>query len=259
MAVIEDVSDACRPPFVRLAGELDSLGSERVKDVLGELLESGCSSPQLDMAGISFMDSAGLVTVLRWCQEFQDSQCGLEVVSINPIVKRLFELAGRADIIHSSEEHDLPSLPERRPIMDCSAAAGDWEMCSFTVAAILGSCKVVRDRVVRIAEHMPFCAEERGDVRIAVGEAISNAIRHGCLEKPSERVAIRCVATCAQLVVEISDHGPGFSPDGIEEAPACHGLPEGNMGIACMRNCVDEVSFHFDHGTTIRLVKIVRG
>ena len=254
MAVIDDL-DRRRSPLVTLAGEVDFMGSRQVTDVLTELLQSGWASPRVDLAGVSFMDSAGLLAVLDWCQQFRENEGDFEVVSVNPLVRRLFEVAGHNDIIHSSEERSVPPPHPRQPITDCLATAGDWEVRSFSVAARLDSCKIVRDRISQTMAGMPFSSDEQCEVRLAVGEAISNAVRHGCSERPWETVTVRSLATANKLVVEISDTGPGFDPHAV--TPPDSDLPEGNMGIRCMQECMDEVSFDFSAGTTVRLVKLV--
>lgn len=257
MAVIDNV-DIRHSPIVTLLGEVDSSGCGHVTNVLGELLESGCESPKMDLAGVRFMDSAGLFEVLNWCRQFKDTRGGVEVVSINPLVKRLFEVAGCSDIINQSEERSVPPYHARQPITDCLAAAGGWEIRSFSVAGRLDSCKIVRDRIARTTALMQFTPEEKSDIKLAAGEAISNAIRYGCSEDPLERVSIRTLATPQKLIVEMTDNGPGFDPDNVTAISPATDLPEGGMGIKCMRQCMDEVTFDFSNGTTVRMTKIIR-
>lgn len=257
MAVIDNL-DIRRSPLVTLTGEVGAHGIQRMKDVLSELLDCGCASPRVDLAGVSFMDSQGLFALLRWCQQFREMQGDLEVVFVNPTVRRIFEVAGHAEFIHRSEDRAVPPLLDRQPVIDCFAAAGDWEVCSFSVAAKLESCKIVRDRISKMTANMSFSAAECADAKLAVGEATSNAIRHGCRERPWELVTVRCLATDLKLVVDIHDPGSGFNPESIGPLRGPEGLSEGGMGLACMRQCVDEVVFDFSSGTTVRLVKFVK-
>ncbi|MEN6520891.1 MAG: ATP-binding protein [Armatimonadota bacterium] len=257
MAVIDSI-DIMHSPMVTLVGELDSDGCGRATDVLQRLHESGYYSPQIDLAGVRSMDSEGILAVIRWCNQFSESRGGFKVISVNPLVKRLFEIAGCSDIIHQSEEFSIPPHHDRQPITDCIAAAGDWELRSFSVAGRLDSCKIVRDRIDETASRMRFTDGELGDIKLAVGEAISNAIRHGCSENPDARVTIRVLATIDKLVIEMTDNGPGFNPDATSDSSMEALLPEGGMGIRFMRHCMDEVSFQFFEGTTIRLIKLVK-
>ncbi|MEN6372018.1 MAG: ATP-binding protein [Armatimonadota bacterium] len=256
MAVIDSV-DIMYPPMVTLVGELDSDGCERAADVLQKLHESGYNSPEIDLAGVRSMDSEGILAVIRWCNQFSESRGGFKVVSINPLVKRLFEISGYSDIIHQSEEFSIPPHRDRQPITDCFVSTNDFELRSFSVAGSLDSCKIVRDRIAETASRMRFTDSELGDIKLAVGEAVSNAIRHGCRDNPDARVTIRVLATGDKLVIEMTDTGPGFNPDTAAISCTDSLLPEGGMGIRLMRHCMDEVSFQFFEGTTIRLIKFV--
>jgi serine/threonine-protein kinase RsbW len=240
--------------LVRLAGEVDMSGCEAVTDVMSGLLEWGCASPRVDLAGVRFMDTSGLRTVLEWREEFHRNDLNFEVVSVNPAVKRLFESAGLSEVICQSEECCEPVAVEREPITDCAAVVGDWAIRSFSVAATLRSCKTVRDRVDEIAAGIPFSVEERGDIKVAVGEAMTNAVRHGS-RSDVDRVSIQCMASNNALVVEVSDGGPGFDLGNAAGVTEPGTMIEGGMGITCMRRSVDEVTFHFGHGTTVTLVK----
>jgi len=251
-------TDIQHSPLVTLTGEVDIIGSGHIADVLTELLEVSQCSPKIDMTGVSYMDSTGLLTVLRWCQQFRRNERDLEVAFINPLVRRLFEIAGENDLINRSEERTAPPPMSRQPITDCFAVAGDCEIRSFSVAARLDCCKVVRDKISQTLASMPFDNSERDDVKLAVGEAVSNAIKHGCSERPWEIITVRSLATSQKIVVEISDDGPGFDPESIDQTERDWTMMEGRMGIKCIQRSMDEVSFDFSSGTTIRMVKYVK-
>lgn len=107
-----------------------------------------------------------------------------------------------------------------------------------------------------VVESMPFSRSEAQDILIAVGEAIANAIRHGCLCNSELRISIKCIAGPHRLSIDITDPGAGFLPDAVPEHKP-DSLLEGGMGIYMMRLLVDEVTFKFDGTTTVRLVKNV--
>jgi serine phosphatase RsbU (regulator of sigma subunit)/anti-sigma regulatory factor (Ser/Thr protein kinase) len=123
---------------------------------------------------------------------------------------------------------------------------------------------VLPNDVSRIADVRAFVAGFLADVRatveasqemlLAVGEAAANACRHG--QKPSGRseVRVRCVLEGADVIVSVSDEGPGFDVDAVER----NGLPDrfasGGRGLFLMRQFVDsfEVSSS-PQGTTVTL------
>lgn len=241
-------------PLVKVTGDVDYSSCSHVHDVMVSVLRCGFCSPRVDLGGVRYVDSTGFCTVIRLYDEFRSHDVRLEVVSVNPVVKRLFQVAGREDIIVDSLECSTPGEALREPVTECAADAGGWAMSSFSVAAALQSGKTVRDRVSALAGNLQFTPEEMGDIKIAVGEAITNAIRHGSRGE-DDLINIRCIAWDGELIVEISDNGPGFDLDAVSSASMKQGMLEGGMGITCMKRSVDSVSFDFSHGTTVRLTK----
>lgn len=89
---------------------------------------------------------------------------------------------------------------------------------------------------------------------LAVGEAVANAIRHGHSGRKDSSFTVSCLASSNKLSVSVSDHGPGFTL--ADTAPKKTSVyAETGRGIHCMHTLVDDVSFSFNGGTTVRLVK----
>ena len=115
----------------------------------------------------------------------------------------------------------------------------------------------VRRCVDSIVSKLSLPPLEAYEVKVAVGEAVGNAVRHGCKLDASKFIAVRIERTPSTLVFEVSDDGPGFCP----EAPPCNDAdPDnyGGLGLTLMRSLMDEVEFDFDQGTTVRLTKRLR-
>ena len=127
-------------------------------------------------------------------------------------------------------------------------------MADFRLPAEPDAAAVARSRVADIVRSLPMGLNEEQDVLIAVGEALTNAIKHGCGCDPAKHISVRCVAGPMRLAIDVSDLGPGFDPESVG-APSPDSLKEGGMGIHMMRQIMDDVSFTFDGGTTVRLVK----
>ena len=113
---------------------------------------------------------------------------------------------------------------------------------------------LIRSRVVEFARSMPFSEEEIDDIKLAVGEASANAIRHGAAAA-SCKVAVKMERRPRCLKVSIADQGCGFDPSSVP-TPAPGALVENGRGIMLMRALVDEVKFHFARpGTRVVLTK----
>jgi|ERR1700722_18628684 len=78
--------------------------------------------------------------------------------------------------------------------------------------------------------------------RIAVSEALANAVTHGNHNQPSKRVYIRysCEPNDA-LSIMVRDEGHGFDPGNVS-TPTDVG-EDRNRGIYLMKSCMDEIQF----------------
>ena len=121
---------------------------------------------------------------------------------------------------------------------------------------------VARTAVLAIASRMNFGYADIKDIELAVGEAFTNAITHGCPpEKGAQVITLRCELEEAALVISIHDPGAGFDPNIVEKAGR-QPEPEADsgrlgVGIAVMKSVMDDVRFEASPGlgTTVRLTK----
>jgi serine/threonine-protein kinase RsbW len=104
---------------------------------------------------------------------------------------------------------------------------------------------------------MPFTENAIEDIKLAVGEASTNAFRYGCPEGENSCIQVRAVGDSKALTVEITDAGPGF--DEADICPPTFGCIEpGGRGIWFMRLTMDEVCFTRQKtGTKVKMVKFL--
>ncbi len=81
--------------------------------------------------------------------------------------------------------------------------------------------------------------ETVADLKLAVTEAVANAVRHAYPDGTPGRVTVELVATPARLEIAVSDTGRGL-PE-LEDPIADDGPGEGGMGLAIIRAIADEV------------------
>jgi serine/threonine-protein kinase RsbW len=108
---------------------------------------------------------------------------------------------------------------------------------------------IVRQAVEGIARRMSFNDLQIDDLKLAVGEACTNAVRHGCSKDDFQHIAVRCVVMDDGLSVEIRN-------DIIEcEEPHVPVRPditrEGGYGLYLIRKLMDEVDIVWDHETAV--------
>lgn len=112
------------------------------------------------------------------------------------------------------------------------------------------------DRVFdQLATHIKD-REQLLNVKLALEEALTNAMRHGNGLKAARKVTVRIAWGQGQIHLDVSDEGKGFNPRAVPD-PTQAGYAEnipGGRGIFLMRKMMDHVEF-YDGGRGIRMVK----
>ncbi len=94
------------------------------------------------------------------------------------------------------------------------------------------------------------------NVRVALSEAISNAILRGNGEAAHKRVRIRAVVSDEAMVFDIVDEGPGFDleeEERIDPTSAENLFNEDGRGVFLMRRLMDKVERFHNDGNVVRL------
>ncbi len=109
-----------------------------------------------------------------------------------------------------------------------------------------------RRGVAEFADACGFPKEAIADIRLAAGEALSNAVEHATPPR-SRRIVVDCSFDGRDLAIEVSDGGPGFPAplDRPNVEPDNRGR---GFGIFLMRRLMDDVSFN-RNGSVVRLVR----
>ena len=107
---------------------------------------------------------------------------------------------------------------------------------------------VVRLVVATAASLDPPLPESRlDDLRLAVTEACSNAIKAHRPEAADQPVIVACHLDEDRFQVDIRDRGPGFDPDALSALPEATDPTrlqhESGLGIPLIRVLTDEVTF----------------
>jgi serine/threonine-protein kinase RsbW len=120
----------------------------------------------------------------------------------------------------------------------------------YSIRADLARLKEARDFAASAAAEFGLGAEALHDVKLAVSEAVTNAIRHGS-RSPDDPVRIVATEESGALVFEVLDTG-SFVPRVVRRGD----LPEGGRGLEFMRVLMDEVDLRPGRqGTLLRLAK----
>lgn len=116
--------------------------------------------------------------------------------------------------------------------------------------------KLARCTAWTLAAQLDFVVSQADDIRLAVGEACTNAVEH-IPDGTSEELTIRFLVDPKKLVVEVVDNGPGFD---IHRAGECDCEETGGLGLVIIRSIMDEVDVVCDPktGTCVRMTKYRR-
>lgn len=113
---------------------------------------------------------------------------------------------------------------------------------------------IVRHAVEGIARRMAFEPGDIDDLKLAVGEACTNAVRHGCPNGRDHNVEIRCVVLAEGLQIEITNSILDCEHPRVPIKPDLQ--KEGGLGLYLIRQLVDEVDLLWDTDTaTVRMLK----
>jgi len=108
---------------------------------------------------------------------------------------------------------------------------------------------VVEEAVDLVARHclaagLP-AATARFKLRVALSEALANAIIYGNRNDSEKSVEVRVVVTSQTIAVHVSDEGDGFNPADIPNPTLPDGLEQtSGRGLFLIREMVDEVRFN---------------
>jgi serine/threonine-protein kinase RsbW len=93
-------------------------------------------------------------------------------------------------------------------------------------------------------------------IRLALEEAVVNAIKHGNRLDASKQVRVTCRSTAEKIWIKISDQGGGFDPQAVPDCtdPEHIDAPNGR-GIMLMRNFMSHVEYN-DCGNVVTMEKL---
>lgn len=112
-----------------------------------------------------------------------------------------------------------------------------------------------QDALLKEAQARGFSREALFAIRLALDEALTNAIRHGNGNDPSKTVTVEVQCSEQRLEISICDEGPGFAPQHLPDPTAIENLerPHGR-GVMLMRAYMTDVRFN-ETGNCVTLIK----
>jgi anti-anti-sigma factor len=244
---------APRSCVVRLSGDIDAGMVPELRDRLASSLSGGCANVVLDLADVVYADSSALGLLVWLDRQLIPVGGRLVLAAANPDVRRILELSGlihvaasiatSSDVDAALEGLGMSETPSRRL----------WTE-HFNMPASVDDLAAAREKACALIAPLGFSDTALFDIKVALGEALANAVRHGSANDDDPAVGVEVDAYDDRVVVEVRDKGCGF--DGVQAASDDLYAP-GGRGIMFMRALMDRVEFETPQsgGTLVRLVK----
>ncbi len=111
---------------------------------------------------------------------------------------------------------------------------------------------IIRLTTSGIANKVGFCIDDIEDLKVAISEACTNAIKHSS----DDTFTIIYSIMVNGLTIEIIDNGKGYDKNSVTE-PDLDNLKESGMGLFIIESLMDEVNVESEKGkgTTIKMTK----
>lgn len=128
----------------------------------------------------------------------------------------------------------------------------NFETIKMEIASNPQYVSVIRLTTSGIANKIGFCLEDIEDIKVAVSEACTNAIKHSLDNKFSVEYTIFENG----LTITIIDSGKGYDVDSID-VPNLEEPKESGLGLFIIQSLMDEVDIKsdIDNGTIIKMTK----
>jgi serine/threonine-protein kinase RsbW len=125
-----------------------------------------------------------------------------------------------------------------------------------TIESDVASGHRILDELLTRLQTENWTSREIFGIRLALEEAVVNAIKHGNRLDKNKRVHVLCKSTEDKIRIEISDEGPGFNPELVPDCTdAAHIDAPNGRGIMLMRNFMSRVDYN-QTGNTVVMEKL---
>lgn len=238
---------------VRLSGDLDMAVVPELRSRLDSIIDLGCDNLVLDLSEVTYVDSSALGLLVWLDHRLQPKGGRMVLAGASRDVERILELSGLITVAPSIAMSDTLTAALEGLELPAVSAEPLWSE-RIEMVSDVNQLAVVRDEVRAILEPLGFHESALFDIKVALGEALANAVRHGAPAIGEGRVLVDVIAYPGRIVLEVMDNGVGF--DGTHSREGDLYAPDGR-GIMFMRALMDRVEYDVSpmDGTLVRLVK----
>jgi serine/threonine-protein kinase RsbW len=123
----------------------------------------------------------------------------------------------------------------------------------------LAEARRVQEEIEEALQAARYGDRDIFSIKLALEEALVNAIKHGNQMDPDKRVHVAYTVTPERFDIRITDEGPGFNPEDVPDPT----LPENlerccGRGLLLIRKFMTDVAYH-GRGNVVTMSKLRNG
>lgn len=132
-------------------------------------------------------------------------------------------------------------------------------MVDVTIPSDLAEAHRVQALVEEALQANRYTEHDIFSIKLALEEALVNAIKHGNQMDPAKRVFVSYLVTPVRFDVRITDEGPGFNPEDVPDPTDPENLEKPcGRGLLLIRGFMTEVRYH-GRGNVVSMCKLRNG
>ncbi len=128
-----------------------------------------------------------------------------------------------------------------------------------TIPSDLAEARRVQTQIEDALQACRYTEHDIFAIKLALEEALVNAVKHGNQMDAAKRVEIRYSVTPERFDIRITDEGPGFNPGDVPDPTAPENIERPcGRGLLLIRNFMTEVAYH-GRGNVVTMSKVRNG
>jgi serine/threonine-protein kinase RsbW len=128
----------------------------------------------------------------------------------------------------------------------------------LVIASDPAEARSIQEQIEQLLHERQAHDHDIFSIRLALEEALVNAIKHGNQMDPAKKVKISYRLLADRFEVAISDEGTGFNPNDVPDPTAAENLERPcGRGLMLMRHYMSEVRYN-DRGNAVIMSKLFR-
>ena len=126
----------------------------------------------------------------------------------------------------------------------------------LTIPSDLAEARVLQSRIEEALIATAYTEHDIFAIKLAVEEALVNAIKHGNQLDPDKNVNVSYQVTCERFDIRIVDEGPGFNPEDVPDPTAIENIERPcGRGLLLIRGFMSDVQYH-GRGNVVTMSKL---